>query len=46
MVRDAVNSAQDGDIVLLRAGNYNEPMTITTYVTLRASRGKVSIGIP
>ena len=33
-----------GDIVLLRAGNYNEPMTITKPLTLRASRGDVTIG--
>jgi len=45
-VRDGVNSAQSGDIVLIRSGNYNEPMTINRSVTLRASRGSVSIGIP
>jgi hypothetical protein len=46
VVRDGVNSAQSGDIVLIRAGNYNEPMTISRPLTLRASRGNVSIGIP
>jgi hypothetical protein len=46
VVRDGVNSAQAGDIVLIRAGNYNEAMTINKPVTLRASRGNVSIGIP
>jgi hypothetical protein len=45
-VSDGVRSAQGDDIVLVRAGNYNEPMTITNHVTLRASRGNVSIGIP
>ncbi len=46
VVRDGINNAQSGDIVLIRAGNYNEPMTINRSVTLRASRGNVSIGIP
>ena len=45
-VRDGVNSAQSGDIVLVRAGNYNERMTINRSVTLRASRGAVVIGTP
>jgi hypothetical protein len=43
-VRDGVNSAQGGDIVLIRGGNYNEPMTINRSLTLRASRGTVTIG--
>jgi hypothetical protein len=46
VVGDGVNSAQSGDIVLIRAGHYNEPMTINKPVTLRASRGSVTIGIP
>jgi hypothetical protein len=46
--RDGLNRAQAEDIVLIRAGNYSEPipMTINQHVTLRASRGNVSIGIP
>ena len=46
LVRDGVNSAQSGDIVLIRAGNYNERTTFNRPVTLRASRGSVAIGIP
>jgi hypothetical protein len=46
LVRDGVNSAQSGDIVLIRAGNYNERTTFNRAVTLRASRGAVAIGIP
>jgi len=46
LVRDGVNSAQSGDIVLIRAGNYNERTTFNGPATLRASRGVVSIGIP
>lgn len=47
-VRDGVTSAQSGEIVIIRTGNYNEllPMTINKHVTLRASGGNVSIGIP
>jgi hypothetical protein len=47
-VRDGVNSALSGEIVIIRPGNYNElmPMTIDKHVTLRASDGNVSIGIP
>ncbi len=33
-----------GDIVLIRTGNYNEPMTITKPLTLRATRGTVNLG--
>lgn len=33
-----------GDIVLIRAGSYDEPMTINRPVTLRASRGTAVIG--
>lgn len=35
-----------GDIVLLTSGKYNEPQTINKPVTLRATRGPVSIGTP
>jgi hypothetical protein len=45
-VRDGVNSAQSGDIVLIRTGNYNERMTINRSITLRASRGAAAIGTP
>lgn len=42
----AVASGGGIDIVLLRAGNYNEPQTITKAVTLRATRGNAVIGLP
>lgn len=38
--------ASAGDIILLRAGNYNEPMMITKPVTLRATRGNATVGRP
>lgn len=38
--------ANPGDIVLLRAGNYNEPRRITQRVTLVGSRGTATIGKP
>lgn len=41
----AAANPNGGDIVLLRAGNYDEPMTITKPLTLRASRGNVNIGL-
>ena len=34
------------DIVLIRAGNYNEPQTITKPLTFRATRGNAIIGKP
>ena len=43
---DGVNNANPGDIVLIRAGNYNEPIRITKPVTLRASRGVARLGVP
>jgi hypothetical protein len=43
---EGVVYAKPGDIVLMRAGHYNEPMTITKPLTLRASRGDVVIGTP
>jgi hypothetical protein len=46
VVRDGVSSAQSGDIVLIRPGNYNEPMTINKAVTLRSTRGSATIGLP
>jgi hypothetical protein len=45
-VTTGVNNASAGDIVLIRRGNYNEPMTITKAVTLRATRGDAIIGKP
>jgi len=39
-----VTVANAGDIVLLRAGSYNETTTITKAVTLRATRGTAVIG--
>jgi hypothetical protein len=45
-VTGGINNANSGDIVLVRLGNYNEPMTITKAVTLRATRGNAIIGIP
>ena len=40
----AVAASNGADIVLLRAGSYNEPQTITKAVTLRATRGSAIIG--
>ena len=40
-----VTIANSGDIVLLRAGSYNETTTITKAVTLRATRGTAVIGL-
>jgi hypothetical protein len=45
-VTTGVNNAGAGDIVLIRPGNYNEPMTINKAITLRATRGDALIGIP
>jgi hypothetical protein len=39
-------AANGTDIVLVRTGNYNEPMTITKPLTLRATRGSAVIGKP
>ena len=38
--------ASSGDIVLLRTGNYDERLTITKHLTLRATRGVVNVGRP
>ena len=43
---EGLAAAGDGDIVLLRVGNYDEPMIIDQHVTLRATRGNVRIGEP
>lgn len=46
-VIQGVNSAAaSGDIVLIRPGNYNETITITKALTLRATRGTAVIGLP
>jgi len=34
------------DILHVRIGNYNEPMTINQIVTIKAENGPVSIGKP
>lgn len=39
-----VTIANSGDIVLLRAGSYNETTTITKALTLRATRGDAVVG--
>ena len=41
-----ITRASAGDIVLIRRGHYNEPMTITKAVALRATRGDALIGKP
>ena len=45
-VTGGINAATAGDIVLIRSGNYNERTTFTKPVTLRATRGVVSVGLP
>jgi hypothetical protein len=45
-VASGVALANAGDIVLIRRGHYNEPMTITKAITLRATRGDALVGIP
>ena len=45
-VTTGVNRASAGDIVLIRPGHYNEPMTISKAVTLRATRGDAVVGKP
>jgi hypothetical protein len=45
-VAQGVNAAVAGDIVLIRPGHYNEPMTLTKAVTFRATRGDALIGKP
>ncbi len=45
-VGDGINAANPGDIVMVRPGNYNEPMTISKPLTLRATRGDATIGVP
>jgi len=45
-VGSGVSAANNGDIVLIRPGTYNEPGTINKAVTLRATRGPATIGLP
>lgn len=45
-VADGISAARSGDIVLIRPGNYNEPMTIQKAITLRATRGDAVVGKP
>ena len=45
-VGQGVVAAANGDIVLIRPGNYNEPRTYDKPVTLRATRGNATIGQP
>lgn len=45
-VGQGVVAAAPGDIVLIRAGNYNEGATYAKRVTLRATRGVATIGRP
>ena len=45
-VNKGVTMAVNGDIVLFRAGNYNEQPTLSKPVTLRATRGSATIGKP
>jgi hypothetical protein len=45
-VGQGITAATGGDIVLIRRGHYNEPMTITKPITLRATRGDAFLGSP
>ena len=45
-VTQGITRASAGDIVLIRPGHYNEPMTISKAVTLRATRGDALVGTP
>ncbi len=45
-VAQAVTEATAGDAVVIFAGNYNEPQTITNALTIQATRGAVIIGAP
>jgi len=45
-IAGGIASALPGDIVLVRVGHYNEPMTIRKAITLRATRGNVLLGKP
>jgi hypothetical protein len=45
-VTSGLNAANNGDIVLIRPGTYIEPGIINKAVTLRATRGPATIGLP
>lgn len=45
-VGHAVDSASDGDLLLLRAGRYNQSLRITKRVAVNALHGPVTIGKP
>ena len=45
-VGQAVTQAANGDAVVIYAGNYNQPQTITKALTIHATRGAVTIGAP
>lgn len=45
-VGQAVTQAAAGDAVVVYAGNYNQPQTITKALTIHATRGGVTIGAP
>jgi nitrous oxidase accessory protein NosD len=45
-VAQGITRASAGDIVLIRPGHYNEPMTITKALTFRATRGNALVGTP
>jgi Zn-dependent metalloprotease len=43
-VGQGVAGAHPGDVIHIRTGNYNEPMTISKILTLQAENGPVTIG--
>jgi hypothetical protein len=43
-LENGIDAASGGDIVLIRPGSYDEKLTITNGVTLRATRGNAIIG--
>jgi hypothetical protein len=45
-VAGGIHAAGPGDIVMIRPGNYNEPMTISKRLYLRATRGNAVLGKP
>jgi hypothetical protein len=45
-IANGIDRANAGDIVLIRPGHYNEPMTLTKAVIFRATRGDALIGKP
>lgn len=45
-VANGIGHAHVGDIVLLRSGHYNEPMTLSKALTFRATRGDALVGKP